>query len=262
MAMKIGKMGEAKSAICTADETSITIRGKDLCHELMGEKSFTEFFLFLLLGRQPTEDQTFFLDAALVALAEHGLTPSVQAARMTLAAGPEAFQGAVAASILGSGSVVLGSSEAAGSFLVDCLAEAERSGDGFEAVARRMAQRARDAGRPLPGFGHPLHRPVDPRSERLLELAAQRGVVGDHTRMLLALRGVVGDVWGKPLLLNVSGAIPAIMLDLDFPREALKGIPILARVAGTVAHLFEESQRPIGFLLSYLSSKEIEYDGG
>ncbi len=262
MSMKIGKMGEAKSAICTADETSITIRGKDLCHDLMGKKSFAEFFLFLVLGREPTADQTFFVDATLVSLAEHGLTPSVQAARMTLAAGPEAFQGAVAASILGSGSVVLGSSESTGLFLADCLAEAEQSGDNYETVARRMAQDVRDASKPLPGFGHPLHRPVDPRSERLLELAEQRGVIGDHTRMLLALRSVVADIWGKPLPLNVSGVIPAIMLDLDFPQEAIKGIPILARVAGTIAHLFEESQRPIGFLMSYLGGKEIEYDGG
>jgi len=262
MAMKIGKMGAPKSAICTADAASITIRGKDLCHELIGEKSFTEFFLFALLGREPTADQRFFLDATLVALAEHGLTPSVQAARMTLAAGPEALQGAVAASVLGCGSVVLGSSEAAGDFLVACLAEARRGGDDFAVVARRMAQRERDAGRPLPGFGHPLHRPVDPRAERLLELAAERGVVGDHTRMALALRDVVAEVWGKPLPLNVSGAIPAIMLDLDFPRAALKGIPILSRVAGTLVHLFEETERPIGFLLSYLGGQGIDYDGG
>ena len=112
--MRYGPSGELKSALCTADEQSIVIRGRDLCGQIMGHSSFTHFFAFHLTGREPTADQVFFLDTMLVGLAEHGLTPSVQAARMTLAASPEALQGAVAAGVLGCGSVILGSSEAAG----------------------------------------------------------------------------------------------------------------------------------------------------
>ncbi|HCP00227.1 MAG TPA: citryl-CoA lyase, partial [Rhodospirillaceae bacterium] len=99
--MLIGKKGEAKTAIETADANSITVRGKDLCNEVMGHNSIGEFFFLHLTGRQPTSDQAFFMDVLVVALAEHGLTPSVQAARMTLAAAPEALQGAVAAGLLG-----------------------------------------------------------------------------------------------------------------------------------------------------------------
>ncbi|MEQ9812866.1 MAG: citryl-CoA lyase [Azospirillaceae bacterium] len=262
MAMKIGPMGAGRTAISTADADSVTVRGRDLCGELMGGRSFTEFFLLALLGREPTEDQRFFVDAMLIAIAEHGLTPSVQAARMTLAAGPEAFQGAVAASVLGCGSVILGSSDAAGAFLADGVAEARAAGEAVEVAARRLAVRQHAAGRPLPGFGHPLHKPVDPRAERLIDLARQRGVVGDHTRLALALRDCVAEVWGKPLPLNVSGAIPAILLDLDFPLGAMKGIPILARVAGTIAHLNEETARPIGFRLAHAAARDIDYDGG
>jgi len=260
--MRIGRQGEGRTAISTADAASITVRGRDLCGELMGGRSFTEFFLLALLGREPTDDQRFFVDAMLIAIAEHGLTPSVQAARMTLAAGPEAFQGAVAASVLGCGSVILGSSEIAGALLTEGVAEARSSGEPIAAVARRLAEREHGAGRPLPGFGHPLHKPVDPRAERLIALAEERGVAGAHTALALALRDCVADIWGKPLPLNVSGAIPAILLDLDFPPGAMKGIPILARVAGTIAHLHEESARPIGFRLAHAAARDIDYDGG
>ncbi|MDE0702401.1 MAG: citryl-CoA lyase, partial [Rhodospirillaceae bacterium] len=115
--MLIGKAGALKSAICTADETSITVRGRDLCGDLMGGLSFTEFFLLHLTGKAPSADQAFFLDAMLVGLAEHGMTPSAQAARMTLAAAPESLQGAVASGIAGAGSVVLGAAEEAGRLL-------------------------------------------------------------------------------------------------------------------------------------------------
>src|SRR5690606_4231365 len=145
--MLIGKAGEALSAICRADETTISVRGRDLCNDLMGRLSFTEFFLLHLLGREATEEQRFFLDAMLVGLAEHGMTPSVQAARMTLAAAPEALQGAVAAGVLGAGSVVLGAAENAGRLLARGVAEAAKGG-GAAAAARRLAQELRDKKQP------------------------------------------------------------------------------------------------------------------
>ena len=177
--MLIGKRGEAKTGICTADETSITMRGRDLCNELMGYASFTEFFLLHVTGLVPTEDQVFFLDAVLVSLSEHGLTPSAQAARMTYAAAPEALQGAVAAGILGCGSVILGSAEVAADFLATGVARIS-GGEDMAAVAHDMVAANRAAKRPLPGFGHPIHTPVDPRAVRLLQLAEERGVAGPH----------------------------------------------------------------------------------
>ncbi len=260
--MLIGKAGTPKSALCTADAASITVRGRDLCADLMGGMSFAAFFIFHLTGKEATEDQAFFLDAMLVGLAEHGLTPSAQAARMTLAAAPEALQGAVAAGILGAGSVVLGAAEDAGRLLARGVAEAAEKEEDMETVARRLATELREAHKPVPGFGHPLHRPEDPRAARLLALAHERGVVGAHTRLLEALAPVVNEIWQRDLPININGTIASIMLDLYFPLDALRGIPILSRVAGLLGHLHEERERPIGFLLAHHAEAAVEYDGG
>src|SRR5205085_10872965 len=116
---KIGKSTVPRTAISTSDEHSITIRGEDLCRDLIGRISFTEYFSFLVTGRKPTRGDAMVLDACLVAIADHGMVPSVQAARMTYAAAPDALQGAVAAGILGCGSVILGASETAGRLFAD-----------------------------------------------------------------------------------------------------------------------------------------------
>jgi citrate synthase len=233
---------------------SVTVRGRDLA-QLIGTMTFTDYFVFLLMGTMPTADQRFFLDACLVGIAEHGLVPNVQAARMTLAADPGALQAAVAAGILGCGSVVLGTSELAGRMLDAAIA---RGGD-VTAVAREVAQEYRDKRLPLPGFGHPLHKPKDPRAERLFALSDERGTAGPHVRMARALGDVVGEVWGKPLTLNISCAIPAVMLDVGFPLEALKGIPILARTASLLAHLREDGTQPLGFYLADHAAEAVNY---
>lgn len=258
--MLIGKAGAARSAISRADETSITVRGRDLCNDLMGRLSFTEFFLLHLLGRAPTENQRFFLDAMLVGLAEHGMTPNVQAARMTFAAAPEALQGAVAAGLLGAGSVVLGAAENAGRLLARGVAEAAKGG-GDAAAARRLAQELRDRRQAVPGFGHPLHKPEDPRAVRLFALADQRKAAGTHVAFIRALAPIVDEIWQRHLPININGAIAAIMLDLDFPLESLRGIPILARCAGLIGHLYEETKRPVGFLLAHHAEVAVQYDG-
>lgn len=257
----MGKKGAGASAIAKANATTITVRGKDLCRDLIGEVGFVDFFFFHLSGRMPTADQSFFLNAMLVGLAEHGLTPSAQAARMTLSAGPDALQGAVAAGILGCGSVILGSAENAGRFLGEGV-QRVREGEDRDEVARRMVEALHDRKAFLPGFGHPLHRPVDPRAVRLLELADARGVSGEHVAFLRAVAGVADEIYGRPLVLNINGPLPAILLDLDFPVEALKGISILCRTAGLIGHCMEELERPIGFRLASLGDEGTAYDGG
>jgi citrate synthase len=260
--MLIGKKGEAKQAMATMDAASITVRGKDLCNEVMGHASIADFFFFHLTGREPTEDQAFFLDLLVVALAEHGLTPSVQAARMTLAAAPEAFQGAVAAGLLGVGSVILGSADLCGGMLDDACRRIEQDGLTAEAAALAIAREYRAAKKFIPGFGHPIHHPVDPRAVRILDLADQRGVAGRHVAALRAFPAAVAEVWGKPLPMNLQGPMAAVLLDLDFPKAAIRGIPILARTVGLIGHLNEEIERPIGFLLAHHAEEAIEYDGG
>ena len=213
----------------------------------------------LIAGSLPSEAQRKVLDATLVAIAEHGFVPSVQAARMTLAAAPEALQGAVAAGILGCGSVVLGSSEAAGRFLAEVV---ERAGGGsLEPAATAVVKEYRAAQRAIPGYGHPLHKGYDPRSRRMFEIASESGVAGRHVEAARLIERLLPEITGKPLAINVSGAIPAVLLDAGYPLLALKGVPLLARTASLVAHLLEEQQRPIGFVLSHAGAAAIEYDG-
>lgn len=256
----MGAKGAGATAIAKASRTKIRIRGHDLCDDLIGKVDFTTFFFLHLTGEMPNEKQVYFLDAMLVALAEHGLTPSAQAARMTLQAGPDAMQGAVAAGILGCGSVILGSAESCGRFLSQGVARV-RAGETNDEVAHAMVQGLRDQKKFLPGFGHPLHRPVDPRAVKLLALADEKGAAGDHVAFLKAVAGVADDIYGRQMVMNVNGPLPAILLDLDFPEAALKGISILCRTAGLIGHCVEELERPIGFRLAHLGDAGTVYDG-
>jgi citrate synthase len=226
----------------------VEVRGRDLAGELMGRLSFTEYFHLLLTGDEPTEQQRYFLDVLLVSIAEHGLMPTNVAARMTFAADPGSLQGAVAAGILGCGPVILGTSEECARLLVSKREPVE--------VVRELHA----AGEKVPGFGHPVHKPVDPRAERILELADERGGSGPHVARARAFRGAVHEVWGKPLTMNVSMPIAAVLLDLGFPAASVKAVPILARTASLLAHLAEEQERPLGLALAAAAEEAVEYE--
>ena len=226
----------------------------------MGRLTFTEYFHLLLTGTEPTEDQRFFLDLLLVAIAEHGMMPTNVAARMTLAADPGSLQGAVAAGILGCGPVILGTAEECALVLERARAQLERRGRDANTVAAETAQAIRASGQKMPGFGHPIHRPVDPRAERILELADARGVSGPHVELARELRGAVAQAWGRPLTMNVSMPIAAVMLDLGFAAAAVKAVPILARTAGLLAHLAEEQELPVGFLMAAAAEESVDYE--
>ena len=166
------------------------MRGRDLPATSWAGCTFTEYFHLLLTGREPTEDERFFLDLLLVAIAEHGLMPSNVAARMTLAADPGLAAGR------GRGRDPRRRPGAA--------RRRPRSARGCSQRARarageRSRDEIRDAGGKVPGFGHPVHTPVDPRAERILELADERGVSGRHVALARALRDAVREEWGRPL---------------------------------------------------------------
>ncbi len=257
--MQIGKRGNAVSHLSQAYPDRVEVRGRDLCGDLMGRLSFTEYFHLLLTGREPFDDQRFFLDLLLVAIAEHGMMPSNVAARMTLAADPESLQGAVAAGILGAGPVVLGTSAECARLLEDAQ-EQVAPGRAPAEIAGDMARAIHADGAKVPGFGHPVHRPLDPRAERILELADARGVSGPHVLLARCLRDAVAEAWGKPLTMNVAMPIAAVMLDLGYPSTVVNTVPILARTAGLLAHLAEEQEHPLGFLMAGEAEAAIEYE--
>ena len=249
----------AVTHISRAMPDRVEVRGRDLVGDLMGRLTFTEYFCLLLTGREPTEEQRFFLDLLLVSIAEHGMMPTNVAARMTLAADPGSLQGAVAAGILGAGPVVLGTAEECARLLEAAQVDVA-SGDDPAAVAAELARSVHAAGGKMPGFGHPVHRPVDPRAERILELADARSVSGPHVLLARRLRDGVAEAWGKPLVLNVSLPIAAVMLDLGFSADAVKAVPILARTAGLLAHLAEEQREPLGFHLARAAEESVDYE--
>src|SRR5262245_41103846 len=205
----------------------------------MGRLTFTEYFHLLLTGDEPTEEQLWFLDLLLVAIAEHGLMPTNVAARMTLAADPGSLQGAVAAGILGAGPVLLGTTEECARLL--------QEPDPIETALRIRAE-----GGKVPGFGHPVHKPTDPRAERILELARERGQQGEHMTIARSLRDDLA-----PLTMNVSLPIAAVLLDLGFPPASVKAIPILARTASLLAHLAEEREHPLGLRLAWAAEASV-----
>jgi citrate synthase len=247
------------SSISRASPDSVEVRGRDLTGDLMGRLSFTEYFHLLLTGDEPTEEQRFFLDLLLVAIAEHGMMPTNVAARMTLAADPGSLQGAVAAGILGAGPVVLGTSEECARLLAEAQAKVGAGAEPAD-VAREAARAIHEASEKAPGFGHPVHRPLDPRAERILELADERGVSGPHVLLARSFRDAVAEAWGRPLTMNVSMPIAAVLLDLGFPPDAAKAVPILARTAGLLAHLAEERRSPTGFAMARAAEEAVEYE--
>ena len=251
--MTLGKEpGRPVSGIAQAYPDRIEVRGRDLTRELLGRVTFTEYFHLLLTGEEATDEQRFFLDALLVAIAEHGMMPTNVAARMTLAADPAALQGAVAAGILGAGSVVLGTSEQCARLLEELRVSGR---DPAEVVAE-----LREAGKKVPGFGHPVHKPVDPRAERIFELADEWGVSRAHVALARRVSEAVTETWGKPLPMNVSMPIAAVLLDLGYQVSAVKAVPLLARTAGLLAHLAEEQERPLGFYLAGKAEEAVEYE--
>ncbi|RYY63249.1 MAG: citryl-CoA lyase [Comamonadaceae bacterium] len=258
--MKIGKATQPRSAICTSSEDTIVVRGHDLARDLIGQVNFGDYFFLLLTGRKPDAAASEVLNATLVAIAEHGLVPSVQAARMTLAAAPDAMQGAVAAGLLGSGSVILGASETAGRLYVEIEAEAKKSGD-LRAAAKAIVAGRRERKQPIAGYGHPEHKRRDPRVDALFGVSQRAGGGQRFVEIAKAVESVIPEVIGKDLKLNVSGAIPAVLLGVGFPVAALRGVPMLARTASLIAHLNEELSDPIGFALSYQATREFEYTG-
>jgi citrate synthase len=241
----------ATTKISRAYPDRVEVRGMSLTDDLMGKVSFTDYFHLLLAGRLPDENERFFLDLLLVAIAEHGMMPTNVAARMTLAADPRSLQGAVAAGILGAGPVLLGTTEECARL----LEQTKASGEDAPTVAKRM----RAAGEKLPGFGHPVHKPLDPRAERIFELAHERGVAGDYVALAESFREAVHEAWGKPLTLNISMPMAAVLLDLGFGATVVKAVPILARTASLLGHLAEEQQNSIGFQMAHAAEELVEY---
>jgi citrate synthase len=239
------------TAIGAATADTITIRDRDLATELMGRVSFTELAFLLVAGRAPAPEDARLLDAVLVSLADHGLTPTVLAARLTYTGAPESLQGAVAAGLLGAGSVFLGVVEDTAAFLgaiagriADDDSDAALRGAADEAVRGLVAE-----GRRVPGLGHPVHKVEDPRTPRIYAIAEETGRLGVHLRLLRHVAAAHERATGRRLPINGAGVAGAALADLGFAPAIARGFALLARTAGLVGHLAEERANPLGMRL-------------
>ena len=228
-----------RTQLCSHDEKAIYVRGRSLVDELIGGMSFTEMTYLAVTGRVPGETETRVLDAVLVTLMEHGMTPSAIAARMVYSSAPENVQAGVSAGLLAVGSVFVGTMEGCAD-----LIEQVRQADNREAQARAIATEHRTSRTPVPGFGHPFHRPDDLRTPRLFEVAGAAGVEGDHIAALKTLSLAVDEIYDRHLTINATGAIAALLGEIGLPARIMRGMAVLSRAAGLVAHIAEEQRDP------------------
>lgn len=233
-----------ESRIGWSNENEIRIYGFDLMRDLMGKQDLGAMAFLELTGRLPDPAESVLVNAMLVALVEHGITPSALATRLTQYGAPESLQGAVAAGLLGLGNVFVGTIEGSAKTLQEGLAGAGDAPD-MAALAKGIVERFRAAKQILPGFGHPIHKPDDPRALRLLELAREQGKAGKYVQLLLAISAEADRQFGKHLVLNVTGVIGAIASELGISWRFARGLGIMARAVGLIGHIREELERPL-----------------
>ncbi|MGW6458292.1 citryl-CoA lyase [Streptomyces sp. NPDC055078] len=229
----------AKTHISTSTADRIEIYGHDLCQEVIGHTDLGSLVFLGAHGRLPDEAEAKMFNAILVGMAEHGLTPIAMAARLTLMGAPEAAQGAIAAGILGAGSVFLGVLDNTGELLASGRVMIDE-GSSLKKVAEQLVNDAERAGALVPGFGHSLHKPIDPRTLRFFELATELGFMGRNVELMQEIGRVMSERRGKPITLNGAGAAGAVLADMGFDWRITRACVVAARAAGLVGHLAEE----------------------
>jgi citrate synthase len=238
------------TGIATATPTAIIVRGHDLC-ELIGSLTFTEMIWLQMFGERPSADRVAIVDACLVALIEHGLTPSAIATRMVYGSAPEAMQGAVAAGLLGVGGQFVGTTEGCAALLARVAAAEDPAAEAMRVVAEHRA---------LPGFGHDLHKPDDPRTPKLLAIARERGIAGKHVAALETLSAALDAAKRKHVTINATGAIAAVLADAGVPIEIMRGFALIARCAGLVGHVHEEQHAPALRAMWIAADRAVPYE--
>jgi citrate synthase len=236
------------TSLGTSTRDEIRLLGQDLASDLMGKVGFGELAFWLVTLRRPTPQEVRVFETVLVALADHGFTPTAIAARLTYLSAPDSLQGALASGLLGGGSRFLGVTEDSAAFLHGVITglDALPSDDaGWDDVARRVVADTKAAGRFVPGLGHPVHKQGDPRTPRLFALAREHDVFGPHLALFEAIGRIAQEVLGRHLPLNGAGVCGAVLADIDFPLGVARGAALLARCAGLLGQLAEEIDDPI-----------------
>jgi citrate synthase len=222
----------------------IVVRGLDLTKDVLGKVSLGDFAFLELKGRLPTPQESIVFNALVVTLVEHGITPSAIAARLTYFGAPEALQAGVAAGILGMGDRFGGSIEQAARMVQDALAGQPTDAD-LRNIARQVVAGHKASKQMIGGLGHPIHKPIDPRTPKLIALAAENGFSGRYVKLMELIGEEATESYGRDLPVNATGAIGAIASELDFNWRVCRGLAVMARAIGLVAHIQEEMTEPM-----------------
>lgn len=252
-----------RSDIASSTASTVTVFGQDLV-SMLGTVNLGDFAYLEIFKRLPNERESTLFNALVVTLVEHGVTPSVLAARMTYLGAPESLQGAVASGILGLGNTFVGTIEGAAQICQDRLpskgensvAEERLSDEEINMLAAEIVAEFAAAKRPIPGLGHPVHKPVDPRAQKLFQLGRELGFDDSATRLLEALSHLASERSGKILPVNATGAIGALASTLGVPSHVARGLGVIARAIGLVGHLLEEKAEPMATTIWYRAEDE------
>lgn len=251
-----------RTGLGVSDADSITLLGHSLADDLLGRVSFGELAFWLMAKRRPTPQQRNMFEAVLVALADHGFTPTAISARVTLLSAPESIQGALAAGLLGGGDRFLGVTENAARFLNAALAGRDpvpADESGWDSLAVEVVSSARAEGRFVPGLGHPVHKDEDPRTPVLFDLARRNDLFGPHLELFSAIGRAHPEVLGRRLPLNGAGACGAVLGDVGLPLGVARGVALLARCAGLLGHLAEELDDPVANDIFMAVDRNVDY---
>jgi len=242
--LKVAERKKLRTEMGWSTADRIVVRGKDLPGEILGTLNLGDMAFLELTGRVPGAKESRLFNAMVVTLVEHGITPSALATRLTYLGAPEAMQAAVAAGLCGLGSVFVGSTEGCARMLLEALPDAKAEAD-LPAIASRIVAEHRARKAIVPGIGHPIHKPVDPRVPRLFEIARESGFYGKYVELVQLVQAEAKRAAGKPLPLNATGAIGALGCEMGFDWRVLRGLGVMARAIGLVGHILEESRTPI-----------------
>ncbi|MGE0630070.1 MAG: citryl-CoA lyase [Hyphomicrobiaceae bacterium] len=247
---------QLRSEMGWSTETEVHVRGRNLCTEILGKVDLGGMAFLELTGRLPTGQEAEVFNAALVTLVEHGMTPSAMSARLTWLGAPEAMQGAVAAGLNGMGSVFGGGAEASARMLYEALDGKPADAD-LDAVAAAVVADHAQRRRPVPGLGHPLHRPIDPRTPVLFAIAGRNGMRGRYVALMEKIATAAAARSKRTLPLNATGAIGALILELGLPWQVGRGLAVISRSIGLVGHIMEEMRQPMALELWQRAETEV-----
>lgn len=244
-----------KTSMATLTTDTITVRGHNLVDDLIGKIDVADLYFLEVTGRLPKPAESKIVTAMIVAIAEHGMMPSVIAARLTLLGAPESFQGAVASGLLGAGDTFVGPASNVARML---QVEAKGFSGSAPEKARALVNLYRSGKRRLPGLGQP-HHPVDPRTVKLFAMGEELGIAGENVALMREVHRVAVEQLGKPLTLNAVAAIGSLCSDIGLDWRAVRGIGLIARTVGLIGHVMEELRSPQANAIWDLVQHETDY---